>query len=313
MSQNLGLAPGVTGPSRHAQNATGKQIRVESLPQATVAIIGLGLMGGSLAGALRGKCKTVLGIARRKEAVQKALELALIDRGTSSLKEGVREADVVVLAIPVRAIINQLPVIAALLPDGCLLMDLGSTKANIVEVMANLPPNIQVLGAHPMCGKEKSGIEVAEPALYQGRTFILSPLARTSEKALALGQQLARAVGASPLVIEAARQDYLTAAVSHLPYMLACALVKTCDATVSNDPLIWKIVAGGFRDTSRVAGSDVTMMLDILLTNRGEIVNAMTECAAHLQQLAQLVAESDEEKLDRVLTKIRETRREMFP
>jgi prephenate dehydrogenase len=111
----------------------------------------------------------------------------------------------------------------------------------------------------------------------------------------------------------AARQDYLTAAVSHLPYMLACALVSTCDATVSADPIMWQIVAGGFRDTSRVAGSDVTMMLDILLTNRGEVVNAMTECASHLQRLAQLVAEGDEGKLRLRLTHIRETRREMFP
>jgi prephenate dehydrogenase len=164
-----------------------------------------------------------------------------------------------------------------------------------------------------MCGKEKSGIEVADPTLYQARTFILSALPRTSQRALALGEELARAVGAQPLLIEAARQDYLTAAVSHLPYMLACALVTTCDATVSADPLMWEIVAGGFRDTSRVAGSDVSMMLDILLTNRGEVVNAMAECATHLQNLAQLVAESDEETLRERLTKIRDIRKEMFP
>ena len=288
-------------------------VRVQSLSEAQVAIVGLGLMGGSLAGALHGKCKSVIGIARRQETVQQALALGFVDRGTSDLEQGVRDADIVVLATPVRVIIRQVAEIGPLLPDGCLLVDLGSTKADIVAAMAKLPPHVQPLGGHPMCGKEVSGIEVADPALYQARTFILSSLPRTSPRALALGKELARAVGAQPLLIEAARQDYLTAAVSHLPYMLACALVTTCDATVSADPLVWEIVAGGFRDTSRVAGSDVSMMLDILLTNRGEVVNAVAECAAHLQSLAQLIAESDEDKLRKRLTQIRETRKEMFP
>ena len=164
-----------------------------------------------------------------------------------------------------------------------------------------------------MCGKEKSGIEVADPALYRERTFILSPLQRTSERALALGEALARAVGANPLVIEAARQDYLVATVSHLPYLLACALVSTADATTSADPLVWQIVAGGYRDTSRVAGSDVTMMADILLTNRDNVTSAAEACISQLQKLKALVEEGDEEQLCAALSVIREKRREMFP
>jgi prephenate dehydrogenase len=192
-------------------------------------------------------------------------------------------------------------------------MDLGSTKGQIVGAMAALPPHVQPLGGHPMCGKEKSGIEVADPAIYSGATFILSPLDRTSEAALDLGRALVEASGATPLVIEAGRQDFLVATLSHLPYMLACSLVSTADSTTSADPLAWKIVAGGYRDTSRVAGSDVTMMVDILLTNRDEVIKAMRTCIEKMRVLTDLVNVGDEDTLRRTLGTLREKRREMFP
>ena len=278
-----------------------------------IAIVGLGLMGASLAGALRGRCRRVIGVARRQESVEEALTRSLVDEATTDLEGAVSRADIVVLATPVRVILRQLPEIGPLLPDGCLLMDLGSTKAQIVAAMAELPPHVQPLGGHPMCGKEKSGIEVAEPAIYQGATFILSPLPRTSPEALALGQALVCAAGSNPLIVDGARQDYLVATVSHLPYLLACALVRTADATTSQDPLVWKIVAGGYRDTSRVAGSDVTMMVDILLTNRQQVDKALQTCIAQLQNLAHLVETGDEERLREELGLIRQTRKEMYP
>jgi prephenate dehydrogenase len=278
-----------------------------------VTIVGLGLMGGSLAGALRGQCRRVVGVARRAETVEAAMSGGLVDEATTELAEGLAEADVAVLATPVRVILRQLETIGPLLPEGCLLMDLGSTKGDIVAAMADLPPHVQPLGGHPMCGKEKSGIEVADPALYRERTFILSPLPRTSTRALALGQALVQAVDAEPLFVEAERQDGLVATVSHLPYLLACALVGTADATTSADPLVWEIVAGGFRDTSRVAGSDATMMLDILLTNQEQVVAATEVCLAQLEGLKGLVASGDEQALRARLSAIRKTRREMFP
>jgi prephenate dehydrogenase len=278
-----------------------------------VTVVGLGLMGGSLAGALRGRCRAVVGVARRAETVETALARGLIGRGTTSLADGVAEADVVVLAAPVRTILHQLATIGLLLPRGCLLMDLGSTKAQIVAAMARLPDHVQPLGGHPMCGKEIAGIEAADPSLYQGRTFILCPLPRTQPTALALGQALAEAVGAHPLLLEPERQDFLVATLSHLPYLLACALVSTADATTSADPAAWEIVAGGFRDTSRVAGSDVTMMLDILLTNRQEILKALKTYQEQLSTLARLLEAGDEADLRQALTRLRNTRQEMFP
>jgi prephenate dehydrogenase len=283
------------------------------LSSAQVTVVGLGLMGASLAGALRNRCRRVVGVARRAESIEIALARGFVDSGTTDVAEGVREAGVVVLATPVRAILRQLPEIAPMLSEGCLLMDLGSTKGRIAAEMERLPAYVQPLGGHPMCGKEKSGIEVADPALYKGCTFILSPLKRTSEEALALGHALAEAVGANPLVLEPERQDFLVATVSHLPYLLACALVATADATTSQDPAAWEVVATGFRSTSRLAGSDVTMMIDILLTNQEEVLRALGTYQDHLRELIRLVETSDEEKMREVLGVIRETRREMYP
>lgn len=283
------------------------------LENAQVTVVGLGLMGGSLAGALRGRCRSVVGVARRVEVVETALTSGLVDWGTTDLASGVRQADVVVLATPVRVIMRQLAELGPLLPEGCLVMDLGSTKAQILAQMEKLPDHVQPLGGHPMCGKEVSGLEAADPELYQGRTFILSPLPRTLPAALALGRELAEAVGSQALVLAPDRQDFLVATVSHLPYLLACALVATADATTSADPAAWEIVAGGFRDTSRVAGSDVTMMLDILLTNRKEVLNAIDICQTQLRHMAQLVEAGDEDDLRAVLSTVREKRMEMFP
>jgi len=283
------------------------------LASAQVTIVGLGLMGGSLAGALRGQCRAVVGVARRAESIQAARDQNLIDQGTTDTAKGVREADVVILATPVRVILRQLAEIGPLLQPGCLLMDLGSTKTDIAAEMAKLPPHVQPLGGHPMCGKETSGIEVADPDLYRDRTFILSPLGRTLPESLELGRQIALAIGAKPLVLEPERQDYLVATVSHLPYLLACALVATADATTSADPAAWEIVAGGFRDTSRVSGSDVTMMLDILMTNREKVLDALAAFGTQMRHLTHLIENRDEQELRALLSRIRDTRREMFP
>lgn len=286
---------------------------MNKLAESRVAIVGLGLMGGSLAGALHGKCRAVVGVARREETIAEARAQRLIDEGTTDLEMGVRQADIVVLATPVRAIINLLNEIGPLLPEGSLVMDLGSTKVEIVEAMAKLPAHVQPLGGHPMCGKELSGIAAADPGLYQGKTFVLTPLDRTSAEALALGKELVEAIGARPLILDPARHDYLVGTLSHLPYLVACALVRTADATISADPAAGKLVATGFHDTSRLAGSNVTMMADILLTNREKVLNALSAYRGQLDQLAELIAEGDDGNLCTTLSSIRAKRKDMVP
>jgi prephenate dehydrogenase len=285
---------------------------VTALRDTRVTVVGLGLMGGSLVAALKTNhaCHEVIGVARREATVAAALERAMIDHGTCDLAAGVGSADVVVLATPVRVILAQLAEIGPLLPPGCLLMDLGSTKAQIVAAMNRLPPHIQPLGGHPMGGKETSGLAAAEPDLYQGQVFVLTPLPRTSPEALALGWALAEAVGARPLVLEAEQHDRLAAAVSHLPYLLACALMGMA-GELGQDDTLWQLAASGFRDTSRLAASNVTMMLDILLTNRSPTLAALAVFERELAELTHLLETGDEVGLRTALNEVAERRRKM--
>jgi prephenate dehydrogenase len=293
-----------------------------TLKEARVAIVGLGLMGGSLAAALgkRGACREVVGIARREESIEEALRRGLIHVGTCDLAEGVGQADLIVLATPVRTILELMPQVGALAPDGCLVMDLGSTKARIVKAMESLPSRLQAVGGHPMCGKEASGIEAAETDLYQGATFVLTPLRqssgqalqRTRSEALALAQGLAEAVGAQPLLMNAERHDRLVAAVSHLPYLLSLGLVTTAEEVAAQDELVWELAASGFRDTSRLAASDVTMMLDILLTNRQAVGEMLSRFAHQLDTIVHLLEADDEESLRSLMQHVQKRREGMF-
>jgi prephenate dehydrogenase len=285
-----------------------------SLRDARVVIVGLGLMGGSLGLALsRGDlCREVVGVARRPETAREALAVGAAQRVTTDLGEGVAGADVIVLATPVRTILRQIRQLAALPLDPCLVLDLGSTKGEIVSAMEMLPAHVQPVGAHPMCGKETTGLAVAEPTLYHGAPWVLVPLPRTSSRALALGRELAEAAGAHPLVMDAARHDRLVAAISHLPYTLAVALVLAAAEVGTKDSTVWELAASGFRDTSRLAASDVGMMLDILLTNRAAVGDALRRAAAQLGHLADLISAGDEESLGIRLRAAHDLRAPMF-
>ena len=288
--------------------------RAMAVEEARITIVGLGLMGGSLAAALKARYprQEVSGVARRAETAQRAVERGLVDRASTELAPVVAEADIVVLATPVRTIMDLLPQVGQVARMGCLVMDLGSTKAAITQAMSNLPEHVQPVGGHPMCGKETSGLDAAEPGLYQGRVFVLTPLQRTSAGALSLATGLVEAVGGCPLVLDAERHDRLVAIVSHLPYLLACGLVGTAEQVSQGEDALWPLAASGFRDTSRLAASDVTMMLDILLTNREMVLEALSMCRGHLRHLADLVGKGDQEGLHTVLTGIRERRKGMF-
>lgn len=285
-----------------------------SIAQAQVAIVGLGLMGGSLAAALCGSnaCRQVIGIARRRNTLTTALGLRFIHRGTTDLQEGLRDADMVILATPVQDILAKIGSIGPLLKPGCVLMDLGSTKRMICRAMETLPPHVQPIGGHPMCGKETSGLTMAEPDLYRDKVFVLSPLPRTSQEAFSLAQDLVKAVGARPLVLDAERHDRLVAAISHLPYMLSVTLVNAAEALTQGDTLAWQLAASGFRDTSRLAASDMTMMLDIIATNREPILAALRQARAQLARLEQCLDAQDLDDLQTMLANARSRRMEVY-
>jgi len=285
---------------------------VKHLSDSQVVVVGLGLMGGSLAGALRGKCQRVTGVGRRQDTVRQAMSYGLVDRGTTDLPNVLGSTDILVLATPVRATIDLIREFGDRLADDCLVMDLGSTKTQVVAAMKELPDGVQPIGGHPMCGKEVAGIDAADPDIYRGCTFVLTPLARTSQAARTLSEDLVTAVGAHSLVLAPDRHDQLVAIISHLPYLLACALVGTAQEVSSTDPAVWNLAASGFRSASRLAASDVTMMLDILATNREQISSAVRAFEDQFQILTQLVLADNDASVRAALEAIRGQRADAF-
>ncbi len=273
-----------------------------------ISIVGLGLMGGSLALALReaGWRGRITAVSRNPQTLAAAESSGAIDRGFTDLPAGVADAGMVVLATPVRTLLRQLPEVGRHAAAGAVVLDMGSTKVEICAALAGLPPGLEPIGGHPMCGKEKAGFQAADAGLYRGRTFVLCPLPRTGEAALRSTHALVDAIGARPLVLDPAAHDRAVAAISHLPYALAVALVNAVDE--AGDPLAWTLAASGFRDTSRVAASDVDMMLDILLSNRRDIMAWLRLYARQFAGLYEALAEQDEPALRRQLTTAQETR-----
>ncbi len=285
-----------------------------NLSNATVTIVGLGLMGGSLGLALRQNraCAQVVGLVRRPAASTEALALGIVDRATLDPAEALGAADIVIFSTPIRTILRQLRDYAPLFKPGAVITDMGSTKVQITQAMADLPAGLQPIGSHPMCGKEIAGMAAAEATLYHGAPWILTPLERTAPATIDLVRQLALAVGAKPLQLEAARHDQAVAAISHLPYTLAASLVLAAQTAAAADPVVWQVKAGGFRDTSRVAATDVTMMLDILLTNRQPVGQLIALARQQLDAFAAAIAAGDEAALRQLMEQAAHQRRELY-
>lgn len=256
-------------------------------------MVGLGLMGGSLALALRPFLTHLTIVDTSPETRAAAQNLA--DLVTGDLAEGVHEAELVILATPVRTILRLLAQLPDARPDGCMVMDLGSTKAEIGRAMAALPPSFQAIGGHPMCGKETAGFGAAAADLYRNQTFVLCENGRTTPQLTAIAHEIIAAIGANPLLLPPQTHDNMVAATSHLPYLVAAALMQT--ASAQNDAQLWQVSASGFRSATRLAGSDPQMLLDILLTNGTAVLNQIEAYQTQLDEIKRLLSNSNEQEL----------------
>jgi prephenate dehydrogenase len=274
-----------------------------------LTIVGLGLMGGSLALALRGAANCITGVDANAEAREYALANKIVDFATDDLRAGVEMADTVILCAPVRSIIEMLRQrLGSYLRSNTLVIDIGSTKQDICAAMANLPVGVHAVGGHPMTGKERSGITASDPDLYKARPFVLCPTRRTTPAARLRALALVDLLGAVPIEMEAERHDHVVAAISHLPYLLSAALVATVAAEGQKDDAVWQLAAGGFRDMSRLAAQDLRMTGDILSTNTQAVATLLALFRVQLALLEAMLISRDEQHLIESLLPTREAR-----
>ena len=281
----------------------------QSLNACRVGIIGLGLMGGSLAMALRDAqaCESISGYDADSGILAQALQRGIIDRPIDLRGDRV---DLLILAAPVNAILDWLSKIPAFFSGNLHVIDLGSTKGQIATAMQALPERISPLGGHPMCGKETSGLGVATPDLYRKCLFVLTPLDRTHATTLAIAQQLIAVISARALILEPDRHDQLAATISHVPYLASLALVQA--AMQAHDDAAWTMAASGFRDSTRLAASNPTMMLDILMSNQTGVLAALARLQTSIDTLTQLVQQGDRAALQGVMDAARSRRTTLF-
>lgn len=241
-----------------------------------VVIIGLGLIGGSIGMALKaGKVRNleVVGVDREWGTVNAAKKMGAVDLTERIAAVAVKNAQLVIVATPLMAIPEVFQEIAPNLPEGCIVTDVGSTKARVLEWAAELlPSKVDFVGGHPLAGKETSGIQSATPGLFQQATYCIVPAPSASKAAVEVIIGLATSVGATPYFVGAAEHDLLVAGVSHLPLLLSAALVSSVSKSPSWDDMS-RLASSGFRDVSRLASSDVELSKGISLTNKEGILH----------------------------------------
>lgn len=276
-----------------------------------LAVVGVGLIGGSLARVLRekGEVGEIVGIGRGAVNLQRAVELGVIDRYEHDLKKGVLDADMVFLATPVCTIADIVSEIAPVLHSGAIVTDGGSVKEEItLRCEQLLSAGRYFVGGHPIAGTEKSGVDASFSSLYKGKRCILTPTATTDAMALAKVVKMWELAGSEVVLMDPRKHDKVLAAISHLPHMVAYSLVNAVGDYDGCDENILKYSAGGFKDFTRIASSDPVMWRDIALQNRTALLEMMDFFAANHAELRSLVAESDGEGLERFFKRSRDHR-----
>lgn len=261
-----------------------------------IAIWGLGLIGGSLALALHGKCKMLLGVDSDPATLVIAQKDGIVDLAAAEPDSILKQADLIILAAPVSAILDHLQMLPGLHNGSAIILDVGSTKSKIVASMEKLPDRFDPIGGHPICGKEKSSLVYADKAIFQGALFGLVSLPRTSARAKTCAEQLVQIVGSYPLWLDPEAHDRWMAATSHLPYLVANALAAGTPKAAA------PLVGPGLRSTTRLAGSSPRMMRDICASNRDAILAALGRFRGCLDALEDQLVGGDYPGLERSFT-----------
>lgn len=280
-----------------------------------LCVIGTGLIGGSVARALRkaGVCQEIVGCGRNREHLQRACELGVIDRFETSPAAAASGADLILVAVPLGAMAAVFRELTGAAAAGAVITDAGSAKSGVIrdarEAFGGLPSRF--VPAHPIAGTERSGVEASFAELFRGRRVILTPLAETAPEAVATVTAMWRATGAEVLEMGARHHDEVLAATSHLPHLLAYCLVDTL-ARLDDRVEIFRYAAGGFRDFTRIASSDPTMWRDICLANREPLLAALAQFNDNLSQLEAALERDDSASLLSVFNHAKSARDNLY-
>ena len=276
-----------------------------------LCIVGVGLIGGSLARAVRaaGASGEIVGHGRDAAHLRRAVELGVIDRFETDPVAAVRGADLVVLATPLGAMRNLFATLAGHLDDGCVITDVGSSKGSVVaDARAGLGVELgRFVPGHPIAGTEKSGVEASFAELYRDRRVILTPLPENPSETVARVRALWEAAGSEVAEMGVEHHDLVIAATSHLPHMLAYTLVDTL-ARMHDKDEIFGYAAGGFRDFTRIASSDPVMWRDVCVANRDAILGMIERFQADLTLLADAIHDGDQELISEVFERAKRAR-----
>jgi len=276
-----------------------------------LAVIGVGLIGGSLARALRtaGMVEQVIGCDRSIANLERALELGVIDRYAQDPAQAVRDANLVFIAVPLGAMRDTFAAIEGRLRDDAVITDGGSVKGRVVvdaqAIFGDVPPRL--VPGHPIAGTEHSGVEASFPTLYRHRRVILTPLPTTDPEALDRVTWMWRSCGAQVTNMDVAHHDQVLAATSHLPHMLAFGLVDALARLRESDE-IFRYTAGGFRDFTRIASSDPIMWRDICIANREQLGEMLRRFGDEMLDLAAAIHRGDGDHLLEIFRRAKNAR-----
>ena len=277
----------------------------------SVCIIGTGLIGGSLALALRRAefCAQITGAGRTEATLKTAVDLGIIDSYETDLTKAVSGADIIVVAVPLSAMKSVFEQIAPGLPDTAVVTDAGSAKQSVIrDAEAALGDKAdRFVAAHPIAGTERSGVQAAFKELYDNRRVILTPTESTEPGAIDLVTAMWQAAGAEVETMSAEHHDQVLAGTSHLPHLLAFGLVD-CLNNLEDVDEIFRFAAGGFRDFTRIASSDPVMWRDICLSNREAVMAMMKRYFQEMDKMYEALQESDGEKLKDIFVRAKKAR-----
>lgn len=281
----------------------------------TVAIIGVGLIGGSIGlGLKKASADTrIIGIPRREETIQAAKTLGAIDEGTTDPKRGVIDADIIFLSTPINLLIPILKEIAPVLKGGAIVTDVGSSKTEIVaQAEKIMPKGTFFVGGHPMAGKEQVKLEAAEAELFKDKTWVLTTNSKTNKKALGEVCKLASLLGAKVVEMDTKTHDLAVAGISHTPLAIAAALVNSVAQAEKAKEEMQMCAASGFRDTTRIASGDPILGVDMFTTNKKAVLQTLSAFKKSLARLEKLIKDGDADEIEKELEKAKNFRDSIY-